>query len=214
MASQRVRPQWRAVYITLDFIVQRRHWFNFQVTLALALGGCAGIYPKFPEPATDEYRRTRFVVVQFCLPSEFPADVLSTGRVTRWGYEPYQRSMGGGAIRIRDRTYFDQPVFEKAGAERPIDLLAVTARRNDLEFIFMPPKEIPVDWTEWFTPTSVAEARSNSMLRILNGQSFERVATPPDAPRVRYRLRSYEDEQAEGRQVFRTFRPNSIPSCK
>ena len=87
-------------------------------------------------------------------------------------------------------------------------------RRNGLEFIYIPPKQILLGWTEWFAPTSVAAVGSNARLRILNGQSFERVEIPPDAPRVRYRVRSYEDEQSEVQQMFQTFRPNSLPSCK
>lgn len=182
--------------------------------LQLALGGCSVLYPKFPETGTDEYRRTRFVVLQFCLPSDFRADVLSIGRVRRWGFESYQRSMGGGAKGIRDRTLFDQPVFEDVGANRPIDLIAATARRNDLEFIYIPPKEIPLGWTEWFAPTSAAAAGSNAKLRILNDQPFERVEIPPDAPRVRYRVRSYEEKQSEDQQLIHGFRANSLPSCK
>ena len=194
--------------------MQCRHLLMALAALPLALGGCAGLYPKFPEAATDEYRRTRFVVVQFCLPLDLRADVLSMGRVSRWGFKSYQRSMGSGARKSRDRTFFDQPVFEDVGPNRPIDLIAATARRNGLEFIYIPPKQILLGWTEWFAPTSVAAVGSNARLRILNGQSFERVEIPPDAPRVRYRVRSYEDEQSEVQQMFQTFRPNSLPSCK
>jgi hypothetical protein len=194
--------------------MNRRYRLTALVALELAMGGCAGTYPKFPEAATDEYRRTKFVVVQFCLPSDSGVEILSMGRVSRWGYDSYQRSASSGARRVLDRTSLNQPVFEDVGANRPIDLVATTARRNELEFIFIPPKEIPAGWTEWLAPTTAAAPHSNASVRIVNGQPFERVEIPAHAPRVRYRLRSYEDQQSEGRQMFGTFRPNNLPPCK
>ncbi len=175
----------------------RKLQFALPTLLLLGLTGCSAPYPPRPQTGTAEYRQTKFVVIQYCLPSAPNVKILSLGTVDRWGYEAWQRSYGSGAREVTDRTSANQPVFVRSTDKRPIDLLAVTTWRDDIEFVYVPPRDIGNSWTEWLPPTAAAPAQSNAKYRILYNQPYEKVAIPVDAPRVRYRLRSYEDEQAE-----------------
>jgi hypothetical protein len=162
---------------------------KFCVFMMILISGCSSFQPDVPQ-GTEAYRQSTRVLVQICMPTEFPQDYLSIQQVDRFGSRGEQHSARGSAEKSIGLSASGEPVFELFTHDRPVDLVAVMVDVDNTTYTYDIATVKPTleGWTSWEAPESQNNSNDMVWYRLANGRAFKKTVPDRAAPKARYRL--------------------------